>query len=116
MDEKIEKAFATANYMATLANQRRIILEEYNQKLIYYINGATFKLTPELINFTKTLLDIGQTTDVAFIDSNNYPVVVSDVQEFFDTIISMYFEAVNEYAAKYTALRSKRKIEDIVSL
>ena len=53
MDEKIEKAFAVANYMVTLSNQRRLILEEFNQKTIYYTNGATFKVTPELINFTK---------------------------------------------------------------
>ena len=31
MDERIEKAFGVANYMATLSNQRRIILEEFNQ-------------------------------------------------------------------------------------
>ena len=116
MDDKIEKAFAVANYMATLSNQRRIILEEYNQKLIFYTNGATFKITPELINFTKTLLDIDQTTDVAFIDSNNLPVMIADVQDFFDIITGIYFEALNEYAAKYAVLKSKRKVEDIVNL
>jgi hypothetical protein len=116
MDERIEKAFEVANYMATLSNQRRIVLEEYNQKLVHYINGATFCITPELINLTKTILDIGQNTDVAFVDSNNFPIVVSDVQEFFDNIIAIYFEATNEYAAKYANLKSKRKIADIVEL
>ena len=70
MDERVEKAFGVANHMATLSNQRRIILEEFNQKTIYYTNGATFKITPELINFTKTVLDLGYTEDVAFLDSN----------------------------------------------
>ena len=32
MDEKLEKAFGVANYMATLSNQRRIILEEFKQQ------------------------------------------------------------------------------------
>lgn len=116
MDERIEKAFSVANYMATLSNQRRIILEEYNQKLVHYINGATFQVTPELINFTKTALDLGQDTDVAFVDSNNYPVIVSNVQEFFDTIVAVYFEATNEYAAKFAEIKSKRKVSDIVEL
>ena len=53
MDERIEKAFNVANYMATLSNQRRIILEEFEQKLVYYVNGGTFKITPELISFVK---------------------------------------------------------------
>jgi len=116
MDERIEKAFEVANYMATLSNQRRIVLEEYNQKLVHYINGATFRITPELINLTKTVLDLGQTTDVAFVDSNNFPIIVADVQEFFDSIVAIYFEATNEYAAKYASLKSKRKIADIVEL
>ena len=116
MDERIEKAMAVANYMATLSNQRRIILEEYNQKLIYYINGATFKVSPELINFTKTMLDLEHTDDVAFLDSNNFPVIINNVQQFFDAITSIYFEATNSYAVKYTEIKSKRKISDIVEL
>jgi hypothetical protein len=116
MDERIEKAFEVANYMATLSNQKRIILEEYNLKLVHYVNGASFKVTPELITFTKTMLDIGHTTDIAFVDVNNFPVLVPDVQEFFDRIVSIYFEATNEYAAKYNSLRTKRKISDIVEL
>jgi hypothetical protein len=116
MDEKIEKAFAVANYMATLSNQRRIILEEYNQRLLHYVSGATFKINPELINFTKTVIDLGHIDDVAFIDSNNLPVIINDVKEFFDNITLIYFEATNEYSVKYAELKSKRKISDIVEL
>jgi hypothetical protein len=116
MDQKIEKAFTVANYMATLSNQRRIIFEEFNQKIIYYTNGATFKIDPQLITFTKTAIDLGQTHEVAFLDSNNFPVIIADVQEFLDNIIAQYFGALNEYAAKYADLKSKRKIADIVEL
>jgi hypothetical protein len=116
MDERIEKAFGVANYMSTLSNQRRILLEEYTQQLLYYINGATFKINLELINFTKVVLDLGYDSDVAFIDSNNFPVVISDVQKFFNEITSIYFESTNNYATKYAELKSKRKIADIVEL
>jgi hypothetical protein len=116
MDERIEKAFAVANYMSTLSNQRRVMLEEYQQKLVHYVNGATFQVNPELINFTKTVIDLGYTEDVAFIDINNFPVMIADVQEFLDNIVAVYFEATNEYSVKFTALKSKRKISDIVEL
>jgi hypothetical protein len=111
MDERIEKAFAVANYMATLSNQRRLLLEEYTQQLVYYANGATFKITPELINFTKTVLDLGYTEDVAFVDVNNLPIIIHDVQSFFDIISLIYFESTNEYAVRYADLKTKRKIE-----
>jgi hypothetical protein len=116
MDERIEKAFETANFMATLSNQRRIIAEEFEQKLVYYKNGATFKINPGLINFIKTMLDIGQTDDVAFVDANNFPVVIKDVQDFFDDVTSIYFEAVNDYASKFAEIKSKRSVKDIIGL
>lgn len=116
MDERIEKAFEVANYMATLSNQRRIILEELDQKLIFYVNGATFNINSNLINFTKTVLDLGHTEDVAFLDANKLPVIISDVSKFFDTITLIYFQSINEYARKYADLAKKRKIGDIVNL
>jgi hypothetical protein len=102
--------------MATLSNQKRIILEEYNQKLVYYVNGASFRVTPELINFIKTVLDLGHTSDIPFLDANNFPVVIENVQEFLDNIVSVYFEAINEYIIKYSEIKKKRKIADIVEL
>jgi len=116
MDERIEKSFAVANYMATLSNQRKIVLEEFNQQLIYYSNGGTFVIGPELINFTKTVLDLEYTHDVPFVDVNGFPVVITDVQEFFDTILLQYMTALNEYSVKFADIKSKRKIGDIVEL
>jgi len=116
MDERIEKAFDVANYMATLSNQRRVILEEFKQKTVYYINGGTFNVSPELITFTKLTLDLGHTEDVPFIDANSFPVVINDVQQFFNDIVDVYFQTVNEYSVKYTDIKNKRSVKDIVSL
>lgn len=116
MDEKIEKAFDVANYMATLSNQRRVILEEFNQKTIFYINGGTFKITPELISFVHLMIENDHIEDVAFIDANNFPIVVENVQTFYTDIVDIYFNAVNEYAVKFLEIKNKRRIEDIVSL
>ena len=116
MDEKLEKAFGVANYMATLSNQRRIILEEFNQKIVYYENGGTFQLERNLINFTKTVLDLGYTHDVPFIDANGFPIVIPDVQKFFDDILLMYMTALNEYSVKFADIKTKRKLADMVEL
>jgi hypothetical protein len=116
MDEKIEKAFEVVNYMATLSNQRRLLAEEVNQKLIYYVNGSTFKITPTLINFAKLMLDLKRTTNAVFIDDNNNPVVVADVQEFFNSITTQYFEVTETYSTRFLAIKSKRKISDLIDL
>lgn len=116
MDERLEKAFSVANYMATLSNQRRIILEEFNQKLVHYENSGTFQINRDLINFTKTVLDLDYTHDVPFTDVNGFPIVIQDVQKFFDEILLIYMTALNEYSVKFAELKSKRKLADIVEL
>jgi hypothetical protein len=116
MDERIEKAFETANYMATLSNQRRIILEEFNQHLIYYINGAVFKIDSNLITYIKTVLDLGHATDIVFVDSNNSPVQIQDVQEFFNAVTEQYFFALNTYSNKYTEIKKQRRVQGLIEL
>ena len=116
MDERIEKAFETANYMATLSNQRRIILEEFNQQLIYYINGAVFKIDSNLITYIKTVLDLGHTTDIIFVDSNNSPVQIQDVQNFFDNVTDQYFLALNTYSNKYSEIKKQRRVQGLIDL
>lgn len=116
MDERIEKAFETANYMATLSNQKRIIKEEFDQSLIYYINGGTFRITIELISYIKTLIDLDKTKDTVFIDSNAIPILIDDVQKFLKDTTDQYFSACNMYLEKYSDIRVKRKIKDIVEL
>jgi hypothetical protein len=116
MDERIEKAYDTANYMATLSNQKRVIKEELNQKSVYYINGGSFKIDRELISFTKTIIELGHTSDIVFLDTNHMPVIITDVPSFLNDIISVYFEALNEYSAKVTEIKSKRKLTDIIAL
>ena len=116
MDERIEKAFSVANYMSTLAGQKRIILEEYNQQLVHYVNCATFKVGPELVSFVKTLVDLGRTTDVVLVDGNNFPVLIDNVETFLDDIVNLYVNTTKQYADKYNDIRIKRKIADIVEL
>ena len=114
MDERIEKAFEVANYMATLSNQRKLATEEFNQKIVYYTNGATFKITPELIGFVSTMAD--RPFDLILLDSNTFPVKIENPKKFLADIIAVYDTASKEYFDKITAIKSKRKIADMVDL
>jgi len=116
MDERIEKAFGVANYLATLSNQRRIILEEYNQGLIHYSNGATFKIDQQLIGFVKTLVDLDHIKDVVLTDSNNLPTQIEDLELFLNNIVDKYLLETKKYATKFNEIKVKRKIADIVDL
>jgi hypothetical protein len=114
MDERIEKAFEVANYMATLSNQRKLATEEFNQKIVYYTNGATFKITPELIGFVSTMAD--RPFDLILLDSNNFPIQIENSKKFLADIIAVYDNASKEYFDKITEIKSKRKIADMIDL
>lgn len=116
MDEKVKKAFETAELMAVLASQKNILREEFKQSLVHYQNGGSFTLTKDFLNFVKLLLDSNQLEDVVLIDDNDIPVVVSDLKAFFEKILSQYTESVNEYYTKYNLLIKTRKVESIIDI
>jgi hypothetical protein len=115
VDERLEKAFQTANYMASLSNLRRVALEEYKQNLIYYSQGSTFTVTRELIVFVHTLTELGNTESV-ILDDNSIPLNVANLKEFLDKILNTYALATNTYLAKYGEIKSKRRVEGLVDL
>ena len=116
MDERLEKAFQTANFMATLSNQKRAAFEEFNQKLIYYINGSSFIINKELISFVKTLLEFDYKNNVVLIDNNQIPVVIENLEDFLKNIVKQYYESCVDYQVSYSKIKSKRKAEDLINL
>lgn len=115
MDDKTKKAFDIAEYMTTLASQKRVLFEEFVQNTILFFNGSQFKIDRELINYIKTLIDLGQ-TEYVLIDSNNLPVDINDLPAFLEEIMHKYTFALNQYHTKYKELKNKRSVESLVSL
>ena len=114
MDERLEKALEFSNYMVTLNNQKRLIKEKYYEDLIYFSNGAQFIVTKELINLVGFMIDRDNTKDVVIIDDNEIPVMISDLTEFYENIVDVYFSASNTYYRSYNDLKTKRRIEKLV--
>ena len=115
MDDKLLKSFEIANFMTTLANQKKVFYEEYQQNCIYFFDGATFKVTRELINFVKTLIDLGH-TDAVLLDDNNLPVDIPDLATFLDSILSVYASATNAYQTQYQKIKNSRSVESLLDL
>lgn len=115
MDERIEKAFQTANFMATLSNLRKTALEEYQQRLVYYFQGSSFTVSRELIVFVHTLIELGAEESI-ILDDNYIPLNVKNLNEFLDNLREVYTLATNTYLSKYGSIKSKRKVEDLINL
>ena len=85
MDKRLEKALEFSNYMLTLNNQKRILLEKYQEELIHFYNGTQFTITRELIAFISAIVSNKQ-DKVVITNDNNNPCVVENLEDFYFAI------------------------------
>lgn len=114
MDERLKQALDYSNYMITLSNQRRLLLEQYQNDLIYYFNGGEFSVTQQLVSFCQSLLQLKQ-VETILVDDKGTPVEIEDLQKFTTDIVNVYTKASNRYLTEYTKLKKNRSVEGIVS-
>ncbi len=101
--------------MTTLADQKRILVEEFNQNSLYFFNGGCFLANRELITFLKTLLDFDKSSAVV-IDHNNTPIDIPNLKSFLEEIINTHTTAINSYHNKYQKLKSSRSVESLLNI
>ena len=114
MSAKLTKALEFANYRATLNNQQQVLKTKTQSLLSFSINGGTFTINRELITFCKLLLD-DKKKQAVLLDIYDNPIQV-DLKEFYNEIVSRYFEVTNDYYAEYEKLRKARKVHKIVDI
>jgi hypothetical protein len=113
MDERLKKALDYSNYMITLTNQKRVLLEQYQNDLIYYFNSGEFSVTPQLVSFCQSLLQLKQ-TETILVDDAGIPIEIENLEDFTKNITNVYFTASNRYLTEYTKLKKNRTVEGIV--
>ena len=114
MDNRLIKALEFGNYMVTLNNQKRLLKEKFLDQSIYYVDGHKFQIDKELINYCKTLTDLGHRKDVVIINSLNEPYRVPDLDKFLENILDVYMSNLNSYHTEYNKIKNKRSIQEIV--
>ena len=114
MSTRLTKALEFANYRVTLNNQQAALRAKTQSLLSYSINGGTFTIDMDLINFCKLLLDEKQ-SEAVLLDIYKNPIKVT-LEDFYNEILSRYFEVTNDYYAEYEKLRKSRKVHKVLDL
>lgn len=116
MDQNIEKAFEISNLMVTVANQKRILKEEYEQSLFFFQNGGVFKADPPTICYVKNVIDLLKESRAVIIDYNGTPIEINDLSKFIESLLNVHFQANNSYFSKFDTLKKSKNIKSILSL
>jgi len=115
MDERLKKALEISNLSTVINDKKRLLKEQFFDKVIVYKHGGIFTITPELINFAQNLLDRDLDTAV-LIDDNELPINVTDLDEFVSDLYDTYFSATNKYFQDYQELIKNRSAEKIINV
>lgn len=115
MDDLLKRALEFSNYRQTLSIQKKALKEKINAQLTYGHAGGIFKIDRQLIVFVQMLLDQGRTQDIPLLDSNENPILISNLEAFRDEIVDRYFTSLYEYYEKDQAIRKSRSVEKLVS-
>jgi hypothetical protein len=116
MDERLKSALDLANLMVTYNNQKELIKQEYKEDCLFHKDGHRFTIDKELINFLVSLKKLGYIADVVILDDFDNPYMISDVNEFLDSVFSRYFEMTNRYYHRSVTLKNSRSVSKMVDL
>ena len=114
MSTRLTKALEFANYRVTLNNQTATLKAKTESLLSYSINGGTFQIDMPLMTFCKQLLD-EKHIDAVLLDVYNNPIKV-ELKDFYEEILSRWFEVTNDYYTEYEKLRKARKVHKVLDL
>jgi len=115
MDERLEEALKFAEYRTTLNNQLDQLKHRVEVELLHSVNGGTFPITLELINFTKLLIT-AKKKEIVLLDKNDTPILIDDIKLFHKTIFDKYIAATNMMHEEFTTLRKKRTVKSILDI
>jgi hypothetical protein len=113
---EIEKLMDLAKTMSVLANQKRALKEEYNQSLVFFYSGSSFKITKELISFIHTIRTVSNYNEFVLIDDAGIPVRIENLEKFLQDIIDVYMKTTYSFLVNYQKLKNSKNVESILDL
>jgi hypothetical protein len=114
-DIRIEEAIKFANYRTTLNNQLDQAQHRMEVELLHSVNGGTFPITMELINFVDLLIR-KERNEAVILDKNNTPILVTDLKEFLDTILDRYTNVTQDVHEEVMKIRKSRSVKSVLDL
>lgn len=113
MDKRLEKALEFSNFRMILSTRQENLKVLMNNKLMLAYAGGLFKVDQNLLGFLGALTIKGE-KEFIFIDSNDVPVLITNLKDFWDQCISLYSNALKQYYTSYQKLSEAREIRKVI--
>jgi len=113
MDKRLEKALDFSNFRMILLTRQENLKVLMNNKLMLNYGGGLFKVDKELISFVALAL-LSKNRNPIFIDENDIPIKIEDIEDFAEKAAAKYDKAIEQYYNSYQKLNEAREIRKVI--
>ena len=114
MDTRLEQALEYSNFRNILATRQENLKVLLKNRLLLTYAGGLFSVNKELVSLLFSLINSGQ-KEFVFIDNNDIPVLIEDLEDFFDIVLSKYKDSLLSYYKNYQKLSDAREIRKVIN-
>lgn len=112
IDPRLAAALSASNYRLTLNLQRENAKLKLLHRLQYAENGGIFKVTPDLISFIAAIK--AERSSAVILDMNDNPIKIESLEDFFENILDVHQESMNDYFNEHENFKKLRNTEKVV--
>jgi hypothetical protein len=114
MDTRLEQALEYSNFRSILANRQENLKVLLQNRLLLTYAGGLFSINNSLISLVLSLI-LSDRQEFIFIDNNDVPILIDDLNNFLETILTKYEDALSSYYKNYQKLNEARKIGKVIN-
>lgn len=112
--DNLDEILKICDRRQTFNVQLKTFKEKTKSNLTYSVDGGIFYIDRNLLTFVDMLISKNRTDGIVLLDINENPILIDDLNEFYNEILDRYFTVVNEYYQFYQNLKKSRSIEKII--
>lgn len=114
MEKRLEQALEFSNFRNILSTRQENLKVLLKNRLLLTYGGGLFSINSELIGLISSLIN-AEKKEFIFIDKNNLPILVEDLNDFWDKVFSKYTDSLSKYYKSYQKLDEAREIRKVIN-
>jgi len=114
MDSRLVKALDFSNFRMILSTRQKNLKRLFENKLLFHYNSGIFKATPEFLAFLVTVIMREKQDGFIFIDQNDTPIHIEDLDNFYNEAFNKYKTALKQYYDSHQKLNEAKDIRKAV--
>lgn len=114
MDSRLEQALDFSNFRIIFSTRQKNLKRLFDNKLLFHYNSGIFKATPEFLAFLVTIIMREKQDGFVFIDQNDTPIHIEDLDDFYNTAFDKYKTSILQYYKHYQKLSEAKEIRKVL--